>query len=79
MDRSWDNLKPVQTMNYCKADLKSGKPLIVIDLINNTKTNTNKWSFEGYDKNMNPIKFECEYVKDKKDQSGAKAKLVWWS
>lgn len=71
----WDDLQPVEAMNYCKADLKTGKPLIVADLINGTKINTDNWVWEGYDKYGNPVKFQCEYVEGKKDPSGARAKL----
>jgi hypothetical protein len=67
--------KEVEAMNYCKADLKTGKPLIVADLVNGSKINTNKWSWEGFDKNGVPTRFECEYVEGKKDPSGARAKL----
>jgi len=76
MTSKWDKLKPVEMMNYCKADLKTGKPLIVADLVNNKQTNTSKWSWEGYDKKGNPVKFECEYIQGVKDKSGARAKLV---
>ena len=75
MTSIWDDLVPVEMMNYCKADLKTGKPLVVADLVNGTKTNTNKWKFEGYDKDMNPIKLQCEYIDGKKNASGARAML----
>lgn len=72
----WDNLKPVEEMNYCKTDLKTGKPLIVADLVNNTRYNTSHWKWEGYEKDgVTPVKYECEYIVSKKDKSGARAKL----
>ena len=75
----WDNLKPVEEMNYCKADLKSGKPLIVADLINGTKYNTEHWVFEGFEKDgVTPVKLDCHYIENKKDASGARAKLRIW-
>jgi hypothetical protein len=72
----WDNLKPVEEMNYCKADLKTGMPLIVADLLNGTKKNTSHWRWEGYEKDgVTPCAFDCEYIEGKKDKSGARAKL----
>ena len=72
----WDNLKPVEEMNYCKADLKTGKPLIVADLLNGTRVNTDHWRWEGFEKDgVTPVAFDCHYIDGKKDASGARAKL----
>jgi len=67
---------PVESMNYCKANLKTGNPIIVEDLLTKEKVNTDKWSFEGFDKDGNEIKFVCEYIEGKKDKSGARVKLL---
>ena len=71
----WDDLELVEKMNYCKSDLKSGKPLVVANLVNNTSKNTNKWVWDGYDKNMNPVRFQCIFTGKKQNKSGARAML----
>ena len=63
-------------MNYCKADLKSGKPLVVVNLVDGTKTNTANWNWEGFNKDGSPIKFQCIFTGKKQNASGAKAMLV---
>lgn len=71
----WSNLKIVESMNYCKGNLKDGIPIVVDDMITGEKINTDKWNWEGYDKDMKPTKFECEYIPGVKDKSGARVKL----
>lgn len=72
----WDKLKPVELMNYCKSDLKSGKPLVVADLINNTTKNTDKWVWDGFEKDgITPVRFQCIFTGEKKNKSGARAML----
>jgi len=72
----WDNLKPVELMNYCKADLKSGKPLVVANLIDGTKINTDKWVWDGFAKDgITPVRFQCIFTGEKQNSSGAKAML----
>ena len=72
----WNNLEVEESMNYCKANLKTGNPIIVENFKQKTKINTSKWEFLGYDQNMKPVKFVCEYIEGKKDKSGARVKLL---
>ena len=68
-----------ESMNYCKSGLKDGKPIIVKNLLTGKEVKTNKWIFRGYDKDMNEVKFVCEFIKGKKDKHGARVKLVKYS
>ena len=70
------DLEVEESMNYCKANLKTGNPIIVENFKQKTKINTSKWEFLGYDQDMKPIKFVCEYIEGKKDKSGARVKLL---
>lgn len=72
----WDNLKIVEKMNYCKSDLKTGKPLVVANIVNGTSKNTANWSWEGFEKDgVTPVRFQCIYTGKKQNASGAKAML----
>ena len=48
-------------IHYCKADLKTGKPINVTDSVTREVIKTDHWVFEGFDKDMNPIKFEIRF------------------
>lgn len=65
-----------ESTHYCKADLKLGTPIVVENLLTKKRKNTSKWTFEGFDKKGNEVKFVCEYIEGKKDKSGARVKLV---
>ena len=72
----WDNLKPVEKMNYCKGDLKTGKPLVVSDLVSGKTINTDKWFWDGFEKDgITPVRFQCIFTGKKQNSSGAKAML----
>ncbi len=60
--QSHNNLKVVETMNYCKFYKDSGKPLIVCDMVKNTSKNVRKWQLDVYDINGNPIRVVCEFM-----------------
>ena len=47
-------------IHYCKASLKDGNPIYITDTKTRNVIKTDHWEFEGYDKNMNPIKFEIK-------------------
>jgi len=51
----------VQTIHYCKADKHTGKPVIVTDMTDNSRTNVSKWSMNLFDKQGNPVKLEVEF------------------
>ncbi len=68
--------KQVESMNYCKSDLKTGKPIIVVDLIKGIKRNKKRWEWKGKDDEDNRVRFVCEYIEGKKDKSGARVKLL---
>lgn len=68
-------------IHYCKADLKTGTPINVTDSKTREVIKTDHWDFEGFDKEMNPIKFEIRFNNSigKAKASGAKAvmKLIY--
>jgi hypothetical protein len=68
--------RAVESMNYCKSNLKTGNPIVVEDLLTKKRTDTDKWSFEGFDSEGNKVKLMCEYIEGKKDKSGARVKLL---
>ena len=73
-------MKVVKTVHYCKADKKTGKPVIVTDKNGNSK-NVKKWTLKCYDENYRPIRLEIEFNNsDKKaKQSGATTVLKVYS
>lgn len=72
-----DNLQVVETMNYCKADLQTGKPLVVANMIDGTRKNVRKWKIDLFDKNGQPVRLQCEFGNStgKAKASGARAVL----
>ena len=54
-------MKTVKTVHYCKTDKKTGKPIIVTDIINNKYKNVNKWSMDLFDENYKPVRIEVEF------------------
>jgi len=70
-----DELSLVETMNYCKSDLKTGKPLIVMDIINDKKRNADSWHMDLFDELGNPVRIQCNFRLGKKNKSGARAIL----
>jgi len=68
-------------IHYCKQDKKDGVPIHVTDSETREVIKTDHWEFEGFDKDMNPIKFEIRFNNSigKAKASGAKAvmKLIY--
>ena len=55
-------MKTVKTVHYCKADKKTGKPVIITDMVADTRTNVRKWSMLVKDYNTGkPIRIEVEF------------------
>jgi hypothetical protein len=50
-----------QTVHYCKADKKTGKPVIVTDGITGDTRNVRKWSMDLFDKDGYPVRLEVEF------------------
>lgn len=50
----------LETIHYCKADKKTGKPVIVTDKDGNAR-NTNRWSLDLFDEAGNPVRLEVEF------------------
>lgn len=70
-----DHLKVVSTMNYCKSDLKTGSPLIVMDLVSGEKKNVKEWVMDLFDVMGKPIRIQCIFKEGKKNKNGARAIL----
>lgn len=75
--KSHDNLKVVETMNYCKSYKESGKPLVVCDYIKGTIQQVSTYKLDLYDENHNPVRVICEFnnAKGKAKASGATSVL----
>lgn len=80
MTGTHDNLKLVETMNYCKSDLVKGcyhgegcrcKPLVMTDMIG-TK-HLRKWKMDLFDRDGKPVRIQCNFGKPNKH--GARAVL----
>lgn len=65
--------KPTIRLWYCKADKKSGKPIIVQDVEKGTTRNTNKIVYKNV-----TIKMEFNNSKGKAKSSGATTILEIW-
>lgn len=48
-------------LHYCKFGVKDGKPIYITDTETREVIKTDHWTFEGYDKNMNPVEFEIRF------------------
>lgn len=80
-----DNLNTVQTMHYCKSNLKSKcnhdsksckcKPIIISNM--DGEVNTREWKLDLYDEFGNPVRVQCVFgnTKGKAKASGARAML----
>jgi len=74
-------MKLKQTLHYCKADKKTGKPLIVTNAVTKERKNVRKWSRTLIDpKTGNKVFLNCEYenAKGKAKRQGARAVLEIW-
>jgi len=62
-------------IHYCKASIKDGTPIYVTDSETREVIKTDHWEFEGFDNDMNPIKFEIRFNNSTgaAKRSGAKA------
>ena len=49
------------TVHYCKADKKTGKPVIVTDVSDGNRINVSKWSMDLFDKDGNPFRLEVAF------------------
>jgi hypothetical protein len=69
-------MKCIRTIHYCKADKKSGKPVVVTDMNGNT-TNVKKWNMNLFDKMGNPVRIEVAFnnADGKAKRSGATTML----
>ena len=57
-------MKYTQEIHYCKADKKTGKPVVVTKKVNGVTTgvkNVKKWEMDLFDENGYPVKVEVEF------------------
>lgn len=54
-------MKCIKTIHYCKADKKTGKPIIVTDMTDESRTNVSKWSLDLFDKHGEPVRLEVKF------------------
>lgn len=54
-------MKCTQEIHYCKADKKTGKPVIITNKVNGTTKNVKKWHMDLFDENGYPVKIEVEF------------------
>ena len=66
-----------QTLHYCKADKKTGKPLVVTDMLSKRSRNTAHWKRVLYTKNGKKVILKCDFKNStgKAKQSGATSVL----
>ncbi len=70
-----------QTLHYCKADVKTGKPLIVTNMITINRRNVRVWSKTLMDpKTGKKVLLKCEFNNStgKAKRQGARAVLQIW-
>jgi len=62
----------VKTVYYCKADKKTGKPVVVTKPDGSSK-NVKKWTLDLFDKEGKPVRIEVEFNNSEKKarRSGA--------
>lgn len=53
-------MKCTKTIHYCKADKKSGKPVVVTDSKGKAK-NVKKWHMDLFDEHGYPVRIEVEF------------------
>ncbi len=66
------DLTVTQTMNYCKADVKTGKPLVITSL-DGTRKNVKSWKMDLFDKDGLPVRLRCVFGKP--NRHGVRAAL----
>lgn len=59
--RRYTKMQLKQTLHYCKADKKTGKPLIVTDMRNNKRRNTAHWKRVLYTKSGKKVILKCDF------------------
>lgn len=69
-----------KTYHYCKADIGTGKPLIITDMITGKRKNVKGWELHLFDKEGNPVLLKCSFNNStgKAKRSGARAVLQVW-
>ena len=69
-------MKCTKTIHYCKADKKSGKPVVVTDSKGRAK-NVKKWHMDLFDEHGYPVRIEVEFnnTDGKAKRSGATTML----
>lgn len=73
-------MKLQKTYHYCKADVKTGKPLIISNMATGNRRNVKGWKLDLFDKNGNPVTLKCRFdnATGKAKRSGARAVLQVW-
>jgi len=64
-----------RTIHYCKADKKSGKPVIITTPDGETR-NTDKWKMDLYDKKGKPVRIEVVFMNSEKKAKAQGATTV---
>jgi hypothetical protein len=59
--RKFKIMKCTKEIHYCKADKKSGKPVVVTDKASGNTTNVKKWKMDLFDKDGYPVRIEVEF------------------
>ena len=69
----------IKTIHYCKADKKTGKPVVITD--KRGRRNVKKWVWKGKDLKNKPIRMEIEFNNSmgKAKASGASTVLKIYS
>lgn len=70
-----------KTYHYCKADVKTGKPLIITNMITGNRRNVKGWEMKVLDpETLQPILLKCHFdnTVGKAKASGARAVLQVW-
>lgn len=74
------DMKCTKTIHYCKADKKSGKPVVVTDYAKSAKgnvKNVSKWHMDLFDEHGYPVRIEVEFnnTEGRAKRSGATTML----
>jgi hypothetical protein len=54
-------MKTIKTVHYCKADKKTGKPVVITDMKDKSTKNVKSWSMDLYDENDVPVRIEVVF------------------
>ena len=54
-------MKCTQEIHYCKAEKKTGKPVVVTNMANGHTKNVKKWHMDLFDKDGYPVRVEVEF------------------